>query len=291
MLGGILALAAAFAAGWLTRGARFAAPAETLLPNDAAVHEVWASWLSHTEGALLSFSNPPTTSVRQFAGPIVPNQEHQGVPVSPEQDTRFREFFQFKPGGNLYLYPLVAQAKMGEALAAVQLASFFTRAGLPVRAMQSRFMTWETLRQANVILLGHADSNQWVEPVLASAPFTVAATDRQRRARILNRSPRQGEDAEYFPTLPATTKSYALVSMLPGVDGSHELLVIAGLDTSSTTAAAEYLILRDTARELLSRLKIAQPEHRGAWHFQVVLETDVRDTVPVRTFPVAVRVL
>ena len=97
--------------------------------------------------------------------------------------------------------------------------------------------------------------------------------------RILNRQPKPGEQAEYFPTLPEESKSYALLSMLPGVDESHEILVIGGLDTSSTTAAADFLLSDKTAAGLLKNLKALAPDHKGPWHFQAVLETDVRDTV------------
>ena len=216
----------------------------------------------------------------RFAGPIQPNREHQGIPVTPQQDSELRKFFRFDDGGNIYLYPLAAQAKMGEALASVSLASFFTRANLPVKAIQSRFLTWENMRQQNVILLGHVDSNQWVEPVLRRAPFILMPTDQQHRARIRNASPREGEQSDYLPTLPNETKSYALVSMLPGVDGSHQILVIGGLDTSSTTAAAEYLTGRDTVSELLKQLRAAAPDHRGPWRFQAVLDLRLNDDEP-----------
>jgi hypothetical protein len=162
---------------------------------------------------------------------------------------------------------------------------------VPVHATQSRFVTWETFRQENVIFLGHADSNQWIEPVLKSAPFTLSPTDQRNRARILNHRPQPGEQSNYTPTLPDATKSYALLSMLPGMDGSHEILVIGGLDTSSTTAAAEFLMAPDSVRDLLRRLKALAPKHTGTWHFQAVLETDIRDTVALKAFPVAMRVM
>jgi hypothetical protein len=257
-----------------------------------AVREIWAHWLSHgSDGAVLCFSNPPTTSVRLFSGPLQPNPEHQGIGVTPAQDEALRRFFGFSNSGHLYLYPLAAQAKMGEALAAVSLTTFFSQVGIPVRATQSRLLTWETMRQENVILLGHADSNRWIEPVQRSTPFNLAQTDPQRRARIINSKPAAGEQAEYFPTIPDGNRSYALVSMLPGVDGTHEILVLGGLDTSSTTAAAEYLMSPESSRDLLRRLREAAPGHKGPWHFQVILQTDVRDTVPLRAFPVALRVL
>ena len=127
--------------------------------------------------------------------------------------------------------------------------------------------------------------------MLHSAPFSLATTDHLRRARIVNSRPQPGEQAEYFPTLPEPPKSYALVSMLAGLDGAHQILVIGGLDTSSTAAAAEYLVSRERAGELLKRLRAAAPNHEGPFRFQVVLETDVRDTVALRAFPVALRIL
>lgn len=289
--GAVVVGAGLFRAGWVMSRAAGAGPrGETVFP--AAVREIWGAWLSQgSHGAVLCFSNPPTTSVRQFSEPLKPNPEHQGIGVTATQDGALRRFFGFPTGGHVYLYPLAAQAKMGEALAAVSLASFFTRGGLPVRAMQSRLLSWETMRQENVILLGHADSNRWIEPVLKTAPFNLAPTDAQRRARIVNLKPLSGEQAEYFPNVPDGNKSYALVSMLTGMDGTHEILVLGGLDTSSTTAAAEYLLAPETAGDLLRRLKQAAPGHEGPWRFQVILETDVRDTVPLKAFPVALRVL
>lgn len=279
-----------FASGWLIRGVRQKPPSPG--PVHEAVREIWAPWLSGgPSGAVLCFSNPPTTSVRLFSGPLQPNPEHQGLGVTAAQDEAFRRFFGFPSGGHIYLYPLAAQAKMGEALAAVTLTNFFAHAGVTVRATQSRLLNWETMREENVILLGHADSNRWIEPVLASAPFMLAQTDAQRRARIINSRPSPGEQPEYFPTIPDGNRSYALVSMLAGVDGTHEILVLGGLDTSSTMAAAEYLMSEDSARDLLRRLREAAPGHKGHWRFQVVLQTDVRDTVPLRAFPVALRVM
>lgn len=285
--GGFLAAVITFAAGWSLRGLE--SPAG-VVAQDEAIRELWVAWLTDSGGARLCFSNPPGTTVRQFDGPLDANPEHRGLPVTAEQEASFRDFFQFKSGGNLYLYPVAAQTKMGEALAGVTLTSFFRQAGLPVRASQSRFLNWETLRQENVILLGHSDSNRWVEPVLRNAPFTLAPTDQSRAARIVNRKPQGEERAEYTPALPRTSKSYALVSMLAGVDGRHQVLVIGGLDNSSTTAAAEYLAAADSAKELVRNLRAAAPRHTGPWHFQAILETDVRDTVAVKAVLLVLRV-
>lgn len=282
--------AAVFWAGWRV-GRLPRAAHSTPTAAEEGLREIWGPWLSDTSGVAFCFSNPTAATVRQFPGPIRPNPEHQGVAVTRDQDAMFRRFFQFPNDGVIYLYPVLAQAKMGEAIAAVALTAFFSRSGVPVSAIESRFVTLETLRRENVVLLGHADSNQWVEPLLRSAPFTVAATDQEHRARILNRSPQRGEQAEYRPTIPDASKSYALMSMLPGVDGFHKILVVSGLDNSSTAAAAEYLIANNSATALVRLLKDTAPGHRGPWHFQVILETEVRDAVALKASPIAIRVL
>ena len=258
---------------------------------ESALRELWGPWLGDKSGAVLCFSNPPVATVRRLPGPIRPNPEHSGIAVTKDQDAEFRRFFHLPGDGVLYLYPVMAQAKMGEAMAAVTLAGFFTRAGTPVSAAESRFVTWPTLRRENIILLGHADSDQWVEPVLRSAPFQLAPTDQEHRARILNTHPQNGEPAEYHPNIPIASRSYALVAMLPGMDGAHRIMVVGGLDTGSTATAADFLASKEGAEALLRKLRAAAPGHTGPWSFEAVLETDVRDAVALKAVPVAVRVL
>jgi hypothetical protein len=289
--GALIALVAGavFWGGWAAGRAVYV-PAAASSVTASEIGEIWGPWLSDKSGVMLCFSNPTVATVRQFPGPLVPNPEHQGIPVDPEQDAAFRRFFRMPEGGNLYLYPVMAQAKLGEAMAAVALTRFLSRSGVTVSSTESRFLAWPTLRQENVILFGHADSNQWIEPILRSAPLTVAPTDREHRARILNPHPQPGEEPDYYPNIPDATRSYALVSMLAGVDGNHRVLVISGLDNSSTAAAAEFLIRQESAA-LLRRLRTVAPSHHGPWHFQVVLETDVRDAVALKAVPIVVRVL
>lgn len=286
----LAAAVAVFGAGWkLGRLPRSSPP--TTIVAERGLRDIWAPWLSDKEGVAFCFSNPTTATVRLFAGPIRPNPEHQGISVTRAQDEKFRRFFNFRDGGVIYLYPVLAQAKMGEAIAAVSLTAFFSRWGIPVSSIESRFVTLETLRRENVVLLGHADSNQWIEPVLSSTPFTAAPTDQEHRARIINRRPQPGEQAEYRPTIPDASESFALISMLPGLDGTHKALVISGLDNSSTAAAAEYLIAEDSVNALVPLLRKNAPNHRGPWHFQVILRTEVRDAVALKATPIAVRVL
>ena len=79
--------------------------------------------------------------------------------------------------------------------------------------------------------------------------------------------------------------------MIGGVDGQHQLLLINGLNTEGTQIGMEYLCDRRTVKELLDKLREGAPDHRGPWHFQIVLGTEVRDQVPTKAELLIARVL
>jgi hypothetical protein len=68
--------------------------------------------------------------------------------------------------------------------------------------------------------------------------------------------------------------------MIQGLDARHRLLLINGLNTQATQMATELLTDPDRLQQLYARLKGAAPNHRGDWHFQVIVRTEVRDKVP-----------
>jgi hypothetical protein len=79
--------------------------------------------------------------------------------------------------------------------------------------------------------------------------------------------------------------------MLAGVDGRHRLLLVNGIDAEATQIAIEYLIDPTNARALESILMRAAPDHKGDWHFQAILRTELQDNVPLRVSLVAAHVL
>ena len=79
--------------------------------------------------------------------------------------------------------------------------------------------------------------------------------------------------------------------MLNGIDGRHKLLLVNGLNTEGTQAALEYLSDPATLQILLAALRKTAPNHRGAWQFQLILSTEVRDYVPTRPDLLVLRVL
>lgn len=292
----ILAGALVFLAGlWAGRYTAATAAGTAGAALSPAVREIWGPWLEDPSGAVICFSNPLTAVIKHLPVPHPEGVLPRRLRLRGEAEQWVREEFRLPPGGYLYFAPAKSQGKMGEAIGAVRLADLFARAGVAVRTTQSRFLTWEDLRSQNLILLGHNEANAWVDPLLESYPFRLTATRGARQRAIVNTQPRPGEPREYFIAYSDASgdraEEFALVSMLPGVDGRRKLLLVNGLNTQATQAAIEYLTSASRLSELIPMLRRQAPGHSGPWHFQLVLRTEVRDKVPTRASPVALRLI
>ena len=277
--------------GWVA--GRSTAPAPTALSPIAA--EIWGPWLDDPAGLVICISNPMTAMVRYQQHPVTQDLASFRLAPSEAEEMAFRRTFGLSPGGYVYVVPSLANTKVGEALAAAMLATFFTKASVPVRATESRLISWEDFRRQNFVLLGHSQANAWIEPLLLDYPFRMGETDEQRLRYIENTSPAEGEQSRYEIEGPEAedepTREHALISMIPGLDSEQKLLLINGLNTQATLMATELLTTPSALERLYARLKAAAPSHEGPWHFQAIIRTDVRDKVAV-TEPeiVAVRV-
>jgi hypothetical protein len=289
-LAAALAVAASLlATGW-TLGIR-----SVRTPLDRALTELWGPWLTDPQGAVICFSNPLTTVVHPSDLPLPAGSLPHPVQLNQAQEEEFRKQLDLPPRGLIYLYPGIGHAKMGEAFGSIAMTAFLTRAGVPVRATQSRFLNWDDFRSKNLILLGHDDANRWLDPILSKLPLRLAHGQAEKPRRVINVNPRRGELPEYWPNSAASSmdrpEDYALISMIGGIDDRHRLLLINGVNTEGTQIAQEFLTDVVSMRRLLTMLRQVAPRHEGPWHFQVLLHTDVRDNVPTRVNIVIVRVL
>jgi hypothetical protein len=285
---------AIFFGGWLAGKAARPAQLENAGNVPPGISEIWGNWLHDQSGATICFSNPITAVVKQFDMPLPADSMPRRIRMTPDEEQLFRDTLDLPPGGYLYLSPAKTQSKMGESVGSVALAALLAASGTPVRAVQSRYLNWSEFRTQNLILLGHDEANRWLDPVLERLPLRLAATEGGKPRRIVNTSPQSDEASEYHIAYTGKngepTQDYALISMIRSVDGFHRLLLINGLNTEGTEMACEFLTKSSSAALLLSELKKHAPNHRGQWHFQAVIKTEVHDRVPVRGSVVAMRV-
>ena len=285
-----IALCLGVLVGWVAQPSRANAPA-----IDASIAELWGSWLTDKQGAVICLSNPYIAVVKRLDGPLSPSVLPHPIEAEPRDAQELERYFNLPANGRVYLYPGIAHAKMGEAIGGIELAEFFTRAGIPARPTQSRLLNWQFFRSENLILLGHDEANPWLDPILSKLPLRLAATTPEAPRRIVNSRASAGELKEYEPLYSGSKRQriqdYALISMLPGVDGRHRLLLVNGIDAEATQIAIEYLTDPINARGLESALKRAAPSHSGDWHFQAIVKTELEDNVPLRVSLVAAYVI
>ncbi|MBI4874216.1 MAG: hypothetical protein HY822_06255 [Acidobacteria bacterium] len=115
------------------------------------------------------------------------------------------------------------------------------------------------------------------------------------RRYIENTRQAPGEKATYFKEAAATNIDpvieYGLVSMLPGLDDRHMLLLVTGLDGQASQMASEFLSQPARLERVVSRLRAVAPAHAGPWYFQFVLRAEVREQLATRADIVALGVL
>lgn len=255
--------------------------------------EIWRPWLENPNGPVVCLTNRPTALVKHFEDPQPAQFALVEELASPSEERRMRAFFKLPDSGKVYLTPSLAQMKVGEAIGAVHIANLLGRAGVPLRIVEGRFMSWEVLRQENVIFLGELEANPWIAALLEGHPVGLEPVSRLGPRRIVVRNPRADEPSQYSGQEKARGEgiSYALIAFVPGLERGRQALVIAGLTSRATQSAAEFITSPLSLRALLARLRQAAPRHRGPWRFQVVLETRLRDKVPSQAWVRLIRVL
>jgi hypothetical protein len=106
---------------------------------------------------------------------------------------------------------------------------------------------------------------------------------------LVNMHPQAGEAQEYFasPSGVPFTEDYAVVALMPGLNPSQYVLVLAGTTTFGTQGAVEYVCRDANVAELLLRLSTSATG--DVKPFEAVLREKVERGVPVSTELVAIR--
>jgi hypothetical protein len=296
------ALIAAAVAGGLGgflagRGGRGAGPA---LLADPSIEAVWGRWLADGKGATICLTSSTTATVVH-----APDEEtaaartneaggRVALAAGSAADEHLRKSFKLPAGGTVLLSAERDEGKLGDAQAAVRLGAFFGRLGVPIRSTQAMHLSWDVLRHENVVLVG-MDSGTWVSALLAKAPLRIFPAERDQPRRIVDTTAARGPAASYANRRPDAPggpfEQVALVSMLPGLDGRRQLLLVTGLNHAATDAAVEWMSDPASLAELAARLRTAAPGTSGPWHFQAVLRAEVRKGVGMRATIAALKVL
>jgi hypothetical protein len=254
---------------------------------------VWEPFLNDTAPTIIILSNPTVYRSANESDPEIVVKK--GIPLSPEQARELTNItgnrlpvmsaqtMRLVPASNMY-------TGIGEAVGAYRLAGLLQSSGEKTILKQSRNIGPEDLKQSDVILLGSVYSNQWSKPLSIHENFVYT-----KHGTIENLNPRPDEQREYRPVFDPSSsllvEDYALISVTPGVAGDHTIMVLAGLYSEGTQAAAEFVTTNHSLQELNQRLQQVADKAGASRYYQAMLKVRVENAFPTKATLIAFREL
>jgi hypothetical protein len=181
---------------------------------------------------------------------------------------------------------------VGEVLGMHELDQVFTSLNHGLRVKRGRLLSMDDAKNTDLIFMGSPSENLSLLEIPTTQEFIFKkAEDGPRKGdlTIVNVHPKPNEQKVFISTaqLPLT-EDYAVVGLMPGLNPSRWVLLLAGLTTLGTQAAVEYVSRANTVEELLKQ--IAGPPGSQVPPFEAVLQVKVSGGVPVHSQLVAFRV-
>jgi hypothetical protein len=286
-----------------------------LVKDPSSYGAVWAQFLGDNVPPLVILSNPPVLRITNPSDPEALTKN--SIPLGREAVQALREKLVTnpevsikdiaRPGGDdsqsqndkfvikrsqapgLILSTNVYTG-MGEAIGLHHLTDFFRKANQPMVLKQSRTLSVEDLKSHDVILLGGVWVNEW-SGKLAKREHLVF-TD---KGTVENRNPAAGEEREYIPEFDSRTGNlivdYALITIKPNISEGNQVMLLAGVYSQGTEAAAEYVTNKNYLDQLNQRLSQLHKSSGPARYFQALLKVGVENGIPTTISTIALHEL
>jgi hypothetical protein len=181
---------------------------------------------------------------------------------------------------------------VGEVLAIHQLDRVFAMFNRQLRVKRGALFSLDDAKNNDLIFVGSPSENLTLIDIPGTRAFVFQRLDsgpRKGDLAVVNTSPLPGEPKSFLAT-PAnepTVEDYAVIALVPGIDPSRAILILAGNTTFGTQAAVEYVCREDSIEELLQRLKIAKASDLKP--FEALLHVRIIHGVPVKADLISVR--
>src|SRR5215469_9929263 len=205
----------------------------------------------------------------------------------PETGMRY-----FNPATDTRSFILDHYTGVGEVLAIHQLDHVFSLLNRPLRVKRGALFSLDDAKNNDLIFVGSPSENLTLIDIPGTREFIFQRLDsgpRKGDLAVRNVHPLPGEPQLFLAT-PAnqpTIEDFAVVSLLPGLDPTRSILILAGNSTFGTQAAVEYVSREDSIKDLLERLKVSKPGDLAP--FEALLHVKIVHGVPVMTDLISIR--
>lgn len=267
-------------------------PSTVSAAEKAVYTTFWKPFLAGDDPSLLILSNPTVASVVNSTDPDVVSQK--AIPLDEEQTNQLRLALQAADPANRDLSNPVRlhisstdYTGIGEAIGAYRITDLFRSHGPGITLKQSRNVSPEDLRDRNLVMLGGVLSNTWSGklPTQEDFHFTAAAS-------LENRNPKAGEQSLYQTRFDPHTgriiEDYALITVKPAAQPKNTILILEGIRSVSTGAAAEFVTNKAYLTELNRWIAQLEPKSESPRYFQALLKVGVENQMPITISVIAV---
>ena len=200
------------------------------------------------------------------------------------------------PPGVGPLYYMDTYAGTGEVVAAARIAQLLASRNQKFSIRRNRIVSYDDIKSTNVIFIGATFEDSILRQLPVESDLTFEQMDDHELSGlqdvIHDRHPSAGHPDSYALLRDAKTGTiegdYALVSLLPGLTPDRHIMVLGGITTIGTEAAADFVTSPDNMA-LLDRMRPKEKTPDPHSYFQALLRVQVREGEPAKTECVFVR--
>jgi hypothetical protein len=138
-----------------------------------------------------------------------------------------------------------------------------------VEVRHARDLGINDVKESNVILIGGARANPWVELFAEKMNFYVDFDWKTAKNYVANRSPKAGEVSTLYED-DSERRAYGLVAFLPSLDNEGSALLVEGTSKAGTESAADFVFNPAAFHAFTQRI---QKSDGTIPHFELLLET------------------
>ncbi len=181
---------------------------------------------------------------------------------------------------------------VGEVLAVHELDRVFALLHRSIRIKRGSLFALDDAKNNNLIFVGSPAENLTLRDIPSTHEFVFQRMDsgpRKGDLAIVNVHP-QPDEPKYFLGTPSKlplSEDYAVIGLVPGLNPTRWVLILAGTTTMGTQAAAEYVCRQSSVEELLTRMSVTNTGQLKP--FEAVLRVKVTRGVPVESQILVIR--
>lgn len=179
---------------------------------------------------------------------------------------------------------------VGEVLAVHALDTVFAQLQRQLRVKRGSLFSLDDAKNTDLIFIGSPSENLTLLEIPTTKEFAfkrMNCCSRAGNVEIINVHPGPNEPKEYLasPSNQVLTEDYAVIALVPGLQATHSVLILAGTTTIGTQAAVEYVCQQNSLEELLRGLAVGTATQLKP--FEAVIHVKVVRGVPVSSELVA----